>query len=195
MLNPAESNSPFSQDLNISSYTEPTGYTQSETSPLMPFLRAAKPNKRFWTSVDCRDTTVLGYTYAEQGLSVANLTANISTKYLWVTHAGHLRRPEPRIQTSHPVDFGENNEYAPCLPPRVFIDGGTGFPKPYIRDTFVVPALRSINPDLSGVSPESRRTVDAPGADTNDLVEATSFAAMINTNSIREWDVLVRYEK
>lgn len=124
-----------------------------------------------------------------------DLNAWINTSFLWLkTRNG---RPSARSETGFPVDFGPLRRNAPCLPPVVFVDSGSAWPHPYIRDPAggLVRAVQSISPQVSGVDARLRRTVNAPGADSTDLVDASAFAAFVNTNSIREWEVFTRYEK
>lgn len=161
----------------------------------MPFLRSSDPMK-FWNSRDCREVEIMGYTYEDINLKDADLIQDIKNKYLWTTDP--LGRPSPRKVTKFPVDFGASNSKAPCLPPdRVYLDSDNPFPKPYIRDPRggVIRAIRSINPDQSGVEPGLRQSVNGPGADSNEWVSEDSSIALINTNSIREWDISVKFEK
>ena len=112
----------------------------------MPFLRTNVP-KRFWTFRDCRDTTVMGYTYEELSLDIAALTSDINTKYMWMANDQNMhRRPPRRELTGFPVDFGKNRSLAPCLPKTVFVDRGDMFPQQYIREAPVEPDVDQIRP-------------------------------------------------
>ena len=165
----------------------------------MPFKRQTLPNTLFWTSADCRDTTSLGYTYAESTMDLPTLQASLNNKYGWYNAPPPppaQPRPATRLVTGYPVDFGPRHSLAPCLPETVFIDQGSKWPSPYIRDANLVRAARSVDPDVSGVASDRRRTVDAPGADSEELIPASlSLMAVVNTNSVRQWDLLIRYEK
>ena len=200
-LNPAETT--FSQNLGQATFTDPLGYTQTETTPLLPFMRnstgAPPATTHYWTSLDCQNTNNLGYVYPETNLSAPDLRAYINRQYLWLTAGVDRpadRRPPSSDSSGFPVDFGPRHVNAPCLPRTVFVDGGGAFPSPYLREPHaVVRAVRSIDPEVSGVPVHERRTVDAPGADSQEEVPSTSFAAVVNTNSIRQWYALAQFEK
>ena len=196
-LNPDEIT--FQQDLSETTFTEPRWYRQDQTSPLLPFLRINNPDIpraiKFWTTADVLNVNIFGYSYAELDLTLPQLNAHINTRYGWLTPGVEEMRPPPRIKTGFPVDFGENHVYAKSLPCRVLIDGDTPFPSPYIREVGYVRALRSIEPEFSGVHEAERRTADVPCDDFEEVVSDTAFAAVINTNSILLWDAFVQFEK
>ena len=198
-LNPDQN--AFAQNLTEPTFTDPRGYEQTQDTPLLPFFRTNQPKAspvHFWTSADCWDTNVMGYTYEDSDLSVPALTTLINNRYQWLANPPPppaRPRPQPRALTNFPVDFGEYHANARCLPNRVFLDGRDMWPSPYIHEGALIRAVRSIEPEMSGVDSSERRTIDAVGADSDGLVPTTAFAAVINTNSIRLWDLLVQFEK
>lgn len=140
----------------------------------------------------------MGYYYEETRRDAAGLTNYVNENYLWLKAGVRdtTRRPPSQARSGFPVNFGPNNEGAYCLPVKnVLVDGKGTFPSPYLREQATVRAVRSIDPAVSGVPTSERRTVDAPGADSEEIVPSTSFAAVVNTNSIRQWEVRARFEK
>ena len=209
---PARAAEKFKLNLFEGNYTEPEGYTQTQDSPLLPFLKSPD---HFWTTADCRDTYAMGYYYREQNLTREELLIDINQKYFWCTvpESG----PPARSLTGFPVDFGPRplpQSNAPCLGATTLIDSenidntrGT-FPRPAFRELpgprpFHV--TRSMNSETSGVEPRSRRSVVLSGEDASSTdsrrelrstaAAVTSATAKIELTSIREWYLTAAYEK
>ena len=200
-LNPTVKPGPreFSQNLAQATFTEPEGFNQTQTTPLLPFYRVKVKFQPylFWKTADCWDTDNMGYYYIESSMLQPDLRKFINNRYLWLI-AGvdpAARKPPSSELTGFPVDFGPKHVNAPCLPRTVFLDGKSTWPSPYLQEFQEIRAVRSVKPEVSGVEQSQQRTVDAIGADSEDLVPRASFAAVINTNSIRQWDVLVQFQK
>ena len=195
----------FSQNNKYPTFTEPEGYTQTPESPLMPFLRVADP-KSFWTSNGCQDWRVFGYDYEECRRDIPNLTLFVNNRYQWLMppHAATWRPPARHI-TGFPRDLSP--AHCQCIPAGAFIDGGTAVWTPDFRDvppplappppprTLVrsVVAKSTITPEVLGV--DTAAPVVSVSAEAIDDNAPVSLPPLMSTDPVRQWDVMVQYEK
>ena len=182
----------FSQQLNTATFHEPEGYTETHETPLLPFKRTAD---RFWNTSDCLDVNVLGYCYQELNLTDERLRAIINHKYGWLAPNSIDREPAQRSQTGFPIDFGRNNSLAPCLSRTVLIENGSVFPSVIIDEGVGIRAVRSVDPEILGVEKNQRRKIDVAVVNLSVSIDAEPLMNMMNPNSTRQWDALVRFEK